>query len=220
LGIISDLVEKRTSVEEAARKAPLDPAILDELVKGLLAKEDAQRYECYKVMLLVSERQPAEVYGYWKQFEEILVSSNSNFQSIAVQMLANLAAVDSASRFRAIFETYFSILGGEKTVTAAFLAANAWKIVLARPELSSQVTEKLLNIDKVHKGKQNDLEKGHAIESFSHYFDQAGEADRTKILEFVKGEAQSQSPRTKKAAKEFLAKWESNSQKVKGKTKT
>ena len=48
--------------------------------------------------------------------------------------------------------------------------------------------------------------KGYAIESFSQYFGEAG--DKKKIMEFVRKQLNSKSPKTKKLAKEFLEKWE------------
>jgi hypothetical protein len=204
MALISDLVNKKVSTEEAANICLNNTQALDELLEGLRSKQDDERYSSFKVMLLVSEQHADVLYAYWNHFEEMLGSPNGNSQTIAVQILANLVLVDSNNKFEPIFERYFGILCGDKTVNAASIAANAWKIAISQPSLMPKVTEKLLSIDKIHKGKQKDLIKGHAIEAFGHYFDKAGVKDKQQILEFVKAETQSQSPRTKKAAKEFL----------------
>ncbi|UCF11737.1 MAG: hypothetical protein JSW06_06710 [Thermoplasmatales archaeon] len=47
--------------------------------------------------------------------------------------------------------------------------------------------------------------KGFAIEALSEYFEEAD--DKKKIMEFVKGQLESKSPKTKTEAKEFLKKW-------------
>lgn len=48
-------------------------------------------------------------------------------------------------------------------MTAGHLAATSGKIVKAKPKLQSKITNKLLNIDKIHRGKQKELIKGYAI---------------------------------------------------------
>jgi len=72
--------------------------------------------------------------------------------------------------------------------------------------LQTKITNKLLNIDKTHRGKQTDLLKAYAIEAFNEYFEEA--SDKKKILDFVKAQLESKSPKTRKVAKEFLKRWE------------
>lgn len=56
-----------------------------------------------------------------------------------------------------------------------------------------------------HRGKQKELIKGYAIEAFNEYF--AEIKDKGKILEFVKNQLKSTSPKTRKKAKQFLKRW-------------
>ena len=48
----------------------------------------------------------------------------------------------------------------------------------------------------------SDLIKGYAIESFGEYFEEARDKDR--IIEFVRQQLNSKSPKTRKIAKKFL----------------
>jgi hypothetical protein len=201
---ISDLTNKDVSTEEAAQNCLDNPQVLQELLEGLSSRQDDELYSSFKVVLLVSEQHPDALYAYWNHFEEMLRGPNGNSQTIAVQILANLVLIDSKNKFEPIFERYFGFLSGDKTVIAASIAANAWKIAISQPDLMSKVTEKLLSIDRIHQGKQKDLIKGHALEAFGHYFDKADSKDKKQILEFVKAQTHSKSPRTQKAAKEFL----------------
>lgn len=208
MSIITDLGENVINTEEAAQKASQNPEVLKELVEGVLSHQDKERYDSFKVLLLLSEEHPEIVYPHWTDFKSMLISPSNNSQSIAIHILANLTAVDSRNQFTSIFDSYFKILEGDKTITAAFVAGDAWKIARFKPELQSKVTDKLLDIDRIHRGKQKDLIKGHAIESFSHYYGEADTEDKKRILAFVKQETASHSPRTKKAAKDFLQEWE------------
>ena len=89
-------------------------------------------------------------------------------------------------------------------IVAGHLAANSGKIAKAKPELQVKITNKLLNIDKTNQ-KHKDLVKAGAIEAFDKYFEEA--KNKNKILEFVKDQLNSKSPKTRKTAKEFLKKW-------------
>jgi hypothetical protein len=51
----------------------------------------------------------------------------------------------------------------------------------------------------------SELIKGHAIEAFDDYFEEA--ENQPEILEFVKKQLQSKSPKTRKLARKFLKRW-------------
>jgi hypothetical protein len=89
-------------------------------------------------------------------------------------------------------------------MVAAHVASSPGKIALAKPGLQSRITNKLINIDTIYRGKQVGLIKGYSIEAFGQYYDKAPIKDKDRILEFVKEEQTSHSPRTKKAALNFL----------------
>ena len=89
------------------------------------------------------------------------------------------------------------------------VAGISGKIAKAKPHLEEKITNKLLSIDKAHHiSERKDLIKSYAIESFSEYFEEA--KNKKKIIEFVKSQLKSKSPRTRKKAREFLKKWTKN----------
>lgn len=116
--------------------------------------------------------------------------------------------MDVEARLERIFDKLYSIPDGEGTIAAAHLARNSGKIVRAKPELRAKITQRLLNIDRTHHGKQKELIKGHAIEAFDEYFEEA--ENQPEILEFVRRQLRSQSPKTRKLGREFLKKWSSH----------
>lgn len=79
---------------------------------------------------------------------------------------------------------------------------NAGKIAKAKPNLQTQITNTLLKVDQIHQGKQTELMKAYAIEALNDYVDEI--ADKDKIIDFVKAQLASDSPKTRKAAKDFL----------------
>jgi len=206
MNIIPELDKKDVDVASLTKRVLEDIGVLPELLDGILAKKDFIRFNSFKVLLFISEEHPEVLYPRWDFFSGLLDSDNSYQQYIAIYLITSLTRVDDSARLEGIFDKLYSILDGEGTITAAHLARNSGKIARAKPELRAKITERLLNIDRNHRGKQKELIKGHAIEAFDNYFEEA--ENQPEILEFVRKQLQSQSPKTRKLAREFLKKWD------------
>ena len=204
MSIISDLIAKQIDVKSAAKMASQDNAVISELLAGIQSSQDPIRYNCFKVILLISEEHPEILYQHWTLFAKMLGSDNSYFKNIAVQVIANLTKIDTENRFEKLFDKYFGELNSEKTMVAGHAAGNAGKIALSKPGLQLKITRMLININTTYHGKQVDLIKGYAIEAFHQYYDKTNVKGKNRILEFVKKEQTSRSPRTRKAALAFL----------------
>jgi len=199
-----DLDKKDISVENVAKKALKDGEILSELLGGVLSKKDTIRYNSFKILLLLSEEHPEVLYLKWDFFAELINSDNSYRKLIAVRLIANLTRIDKENKFEEIFDKYYNLLN-DSVIVAGHITANSGKIAKAIPELQTKITNKLLNIDKTNQ-KHKDLIKSGAIQSFSEYFEEA--KNKKEIIDFVKNQLDSESPKTRKIAKEFLKKWE------------
>lgn len=191
---------------EIAKKAIKDQKLLSKLLGGILSDKDEVRYPSFKALLIISEENPEILYPKWDFFASLINGNNSYKKLIGIRIIANLTKVDTENKFDIIFNQYYSILDEDKTMTAGHLAGNSGKIAKAKPKLQSKITEKLLNIDNTHKGKQKELIKAYAIEAFNEYYKEA--LDKEKIIEFVKKQLESKSPKNRKKAEEFLSKWE------------
>jgi hypothetical protein len=123
----------------------------------------------------------------------------------AVLIITNLTAVDTQDRFENVFDEFYNNLKSQKTVTPIYIVKSFGKIVKFKPDLEGKITDLLLNIEKIHPGKQIELVKAAAIESFSEFFEKAEK--KHEILCFVKDQLNSNSPKARKIAKEFLNRW-------------
>ncbi|MEI7827376.1 MAG: hypothetical protein WCI87_06255 [Euryarchaeota archaeon] len=200
--IIPDLIDKKIRVEEAASKAIKDGEILSELLEGILSKQDEIRSNSYHVLLNISEHNPEKLYPKWDYLADLLKSGNQYHRYIAINLLANLVKVDTEKRFEACFDRYFDNIASKKTMVAAQATLNAGKIAKAKPNLQTKITTTLLKVDQIHQGKQTELMKAYAIEALNDYVDDI--ADKEKIIDFMKAQLASDSPKTRKAAKVFL----------------
>lgn len=205
--MLSDLSKKSVSIESVAKKALKDKKVLSELFEGILSKKETIRFNCFKVLLLISEEHPKVLYPKWDFFVKLLSSDNTYHKFIAIYLMANLTRVDTKNKFEKIFNKYYSLLDDKSVIPPSHLAGNSGKIAKAKPKLQTNITNKLLSIDKTHHHpERKDLIKGYAIEAFSEYFEEA--KNKKKIIEFVKEQLKSKSPTTRKKAKEFLKRWD------------
>ena len=186
-------------------KKVIEDEQLSELLEGILSKEDERRFSSFKILMHISEEQPEVLYQKWDYLVDLLDSDNHYHRYISINILANLAIVDIGNKFEKIFDKYFSNIDGDRTMAAGQAALNSGKIAKVKPNLQTKITNRLLNIDKTHQGKQIDLIKAYVVEAFNEYFEES--LDKSKILDFVKAQLESKSPKTRKVANEFLKKW-------------
>ena len=92
----------------------------------------------------------------------------------------------------------------ESPVVSPNIAGVSGKIVNAKPELESKITNKLLKVDLTSKTRYLDLMKSYVIQAFDEYFEII--KNKKRIVKFVKDQLNSTSPKTRKMAKDFLKK--------------
>ena len=177
---------------------------LSEALVGIMSKKDEVRSDSFRILKRISEEQPNALYPKWDYLADLLNGDNHFHRYISINLLANLAKIDVKNKFEPIFDEYFSNIEGERTMVAGQAALNSGKIAKAKPKLQPKITNRLLNIEKTHQGKQIELIKAYVIEAFSEYFEES--LDKNKILDFVRAQLESKSPKTRKVAREFLKK--------------
>jgi len=205
--MLPDLIKKHINVKSVAEKALKDEKLLSEPLEGILCKKETIRFNSFRILLLISEKHPKELYPKWDFFAELLSSDNTYHKYIGIHIIANLTRADTKNKFEKIFNTYYRLLDDKSIIPAAHAAGNSGKIARAKPELQTKITNKLLSIDETnHEPERKDLIKGYAIESFNEYFEEA--KNKKGIMGFAEKQLKSKSPRTKKKAKQFLKKWD------------
>ncbi len=203
---MQNLNKKEFEPESLINKAIEDPNILAELINNLVAKDETIRYNSHKVLLIISQNKPKVLYPHWDFFSDLLKSQNNFHKVIGIQILANLAKIDTKNKFEDIFDIYCNLLDAKSVMTAGHLAANLGIIAKVKPNLRDKLTNVLLNIDKTHHELgRKDLIKAYIIESFYEYFNEI--EDKGEVIEFVKAQLDSKSPKTRKAAEKFLKKY-------------
>ena len=146
--------------------------------------------------MLISEKQGELLYPKWDYFVEQLSSDNTYRRISALHLVANLTRFDIESRFEKIVDKYYSLLDDKSMIVAIYVAACSGKIVKARPDLETQITNRLLDIDRTHHTEERKpLIKAGAIEAFGEYFTEV--ADRGRIIAFVRAQLDCDSLKTR-----------------------
>jgi len=203
---MSDLDKKDVDIKILASNAISDDKLLKELLEGILSKDNIIRQNSFKVLQIISKKNPEFLYLHWDQFSTMLKSKNNYHKYIAIYLLADLTAVDEENKFEEIFDDYFMILGGDKTMTASHVALNSSKIALNKPELQDKIIDILLNIDNIHQGRQKELIKAYVIEALRKMYPDL--KDKEKVMKFIEEQLDSSSPKTRDLAACFIERCE------------
>jgi len=194
------------NLDKVVQSALAETKVLNEMVEGVVCKNETYRYNCYKVISKIAQNQPAVLYPYWDYFVGLFGHDNSYHRMAAVNIIADLVKADNEGKFENIFNDYFDFLDDEKIVVARYLAKNAGKIAKCKHHLLKKITERLLNVDETHHTEdRKDLLKSDIIESFDYFF--ADSDDKEEILAFAKAQLDCSSPRTRKIARDLLDKF-------------
>jgi hypothetical protein len=204
--VIEALFSKEADVDNWAERATGDTKLIGELVDGLTDKNEDYRYNCSKVLHVISRTHADLVYPYWDKFVSLMPSKNAYHRMSAVSHLAGLVEVDTENKLDKIFEAYYALLDDPSVIVAIYVAQASGKIAAARPDLALKITGHLLDIDKTHHlPSRKALIKAGIIESFDNYIENY--PGKSAIIDFVKQQIDSDSPKTRNLAKAFLKKW-------------
>jgi hypothetical protein len=204
--MLADLNANEAPIERLAEAAARDEGQLGELVAGLKSRQETLRYNCFKVLNLLAESNGEVLYPRWDYFVEHLSVDHTYWKLSALQIIAGLTGVDTENRFEKIFDSYYGLLDDRSMIVAAYIASNSGKIARAKPELAPRITARLLSIDETHHAPgRKALVKAGAIKAFGEYF--ADVVSKPPIIEFVRRQLDSESPKTRKLAGQFLKTW-------------
>jgi hypothetical protein len=204
--LLQQMAQKEADAEEIADKIIKKPELLSEIFQGLSADEARIKYGCAKVLRIISEKEPEVLYPEFHFLAELLNSDRTFLRWDAIQIIANLAAVDSENRVESIFDQYFAPIPGPVMITGANVIRGAAKIALAKPQLTERIVTELLKVEKARyqTTECRNIALGHAIKSFDQFFDQI--KDKEPVIELVKKQLKNKRNSTRKKAELFIRK--------------
>ena len=181
--------------------------IIQEGLEGLQSENAKVRDQYFYTLLSISEEFPEKLYPAWDIMENMLRKPEVSRIYIAIHLLSNLVRVDKEKRFDQIFNEFYQLLSHESPVVSPHIAGVSGKIILSKPHLQPLILSLLIDIDNTNRCRHPELLKSYVIQAFEDCFEVIALKDRMKIIKFVEDQVNSESPKTRKKAKEFLIKW-------------
>jgi hypothetical protein len=202
-----ELGKKADNASQLAKAVAANGALLPAVLHEVSSSEPGVKYKSIKVLKLLSEENPAILYPYFSRFEELLDSNNNILKWNAIDILANLAAVDSSNRFASLFQKFYSLLHEGSLTTAAHVIDGLAKVAKARPALEDGITSGLLGVEELPLPTEEcrNILRGKIVSAFSRYCGRSG--SRELMLSFARGLLACPRPATRKKAEQFLRKF-------------
>ena len=173
------------------------------IIDGLTFAVETYRYNCNRLIVEVARLAPKAVYPYWEYLVELLESANTYHRCSAINVLPHLIPADGGSKFERDFEKYFAHLDDRSVIPPCYIARGCPTIASHFPGLIPRIIDKLLAIDATsHRPGRKDLIKADVILALDQLYGQTEK--QPEIQRFVHAQLESSSPKTRKAAKEFL----------------
>ena len=180
--------------------------MLEELFKGVSSTNPRIRFGSVKSLRMISEKNPQMLYSRIDFFVNLVDSKNSILKWNALDVIANLTAVDTQNVFNGLFKKFYGYLYEGSLITASHVVDNSGKIALSKPELQDKITEELMKVEKapLPTSECRNILIGKAINAFNVYYRKID--DKDKVISFVKRQLNNPRKATKNKAEKFLRK--------------
>lgn len=203
--LVNELNQKEDHSKDIAKKVVKNPQLIPTLLNLVSSDITRVKFRSIKVLSIVSGKDPEMLYSHIDFFIELLDNDNKVIMWNAMDIIANLTAVDSQERIKEIFEKFYDFLSDESMVTAGHVVDNSWKIAKAKPEYQNKIICKLLELEKIPRDDEcRNILLGKTILSFDKYFDEV--QDKEEVISLVERQLNNPRNATKVKAERFLKK--------------
>jgi hypothetical protein len=202
--LLVELKKKQDNVEFIVDLVQQDLSHIRDVIYGISSEEARVRFKSVKVLRTLSKNKPKTLYPYFPLFEKLLDSDNNIIRWNAIDIIANLTEVDSASKFEKIFDRYYNLLNKGNLITAGHIVDNSGRIANTKPNLRKQITNHLLSIEQVPLPTEEcrSILSGKVVQSFGQYIDH--NRNNAAVVAFTKRLLDSSRGATKKKAEKLL----------------
>ena len=204
--LLRKLSRKDADKQKLAAAVVKQPALVSEILAGLGSDVATVKYGSVKILRIISESDPAILYPKIGFLFDLLDSGNQILKWGGINIIANLASVDSKKKIDNILSRYMAPIAGPELITASNVIGGAAKIALAKPKLTDRVVDEILKVEKARyqTAECRNVALGHAIEALGRLFRQSKRQER--ILKLVKKQLKNPRNATRKKAEKFVRK--------------
>jgi hypothetical protein len=113
-----ELAKKENNGEAIAAALLEDLSLIPDVIVGLSSSNGPIRFKCAKILSLISGAKPESLYARFDFFNNLLGSDSNIIKWNAIDIIGNLAAVDTENRFNRIFARYYRLLTEGSLITS------------------------------------------------------------------------------------------------------
>lgn len=207
--ILEQLGNQNIDADQALYYVKNDADMIPAIIKGLNSDNPRIKFGCAKILSKLSQEKPEELYKEMDFFTELLNHKNNIIKWNAIDVLANLTAVDKKKKFDKIFDKYYGLLNDDTMITLGHVIDNSAKISNAKPYLADKITNNLLKLEKIKTKPKvtqecKNILYGKAILAFDKYYSNID--NKKEVISFVQKQLKNSRPATKAKAEKFLKK--------------
>ncbi|MCO5381522.1 MAG: hypothetical protein NHB15_04965 [Methanosarcina barkeri] len=209
--IIRDIADKNFDKFKYVEQIQFDEELRDLIIDQMISNKNIMvYYHCYDIVSEASCSRPELFYKYWNTCRSLLNYENSYHRDIGLTLIANLSKSDENNLIIEVIDEYLEHAHDSKFMTSRCCIKNSSKILLNKPELMKKIIVHFINLADScnYPIKQKELLISDIIEAFDTIYDKYD--NKAELMNFVRDKTTSVSPKTRKAAKEFILKHQGN----------
>jgi hypothetical protein len=203
--LIKQISKQDFDVSFFSKAALEDQSMRDELVQQMLTHPHIMvYYHCFYAIEKACQEDPRSFYKYWDGFSGLLDHPNSYHRNFSLVLISLLVGVDAAHNLDSLLPKYLNHLSDEKYLTSLYCVQGCTRIIEVRPDLSSQMLDRILAQDanSSYSVSQAALLRAEILNFLEKLF--ALQPPDGKIIQWIVSASTCASPRTRKKAKELL----------------
>lgn len=204
--ILQQISHKNSDKNKIAEKVIKNTSLLSEIFVGLESPEARIKYGSNKVLMIISEKNPAVIYPKFNFFINQLDNGNNFLKWGAIEIIVNLCKADKAHHFENIFSKYVSPIHGHHMIAAANTIKAMKKIADTKHNLAEKIAEEVLSVENAdyESDECNNIVISQAIKTLEDIFPII--KNKKNVLEFVQRQLKNKRAATRKKAETFLRK--------------
>ena len=205
--IIRDIADKNFDKFKYVEQIQFDEELRDLIIDQMISNKNIMvYYHCYDIVSEASCSRPELFYKYWNACRNLLNYENSYHRDIGLTLIANLSKSDENNLIIEVIDEYLEHAQDDKFMTSRCCIKNSSKILLNKPELMKKIIVYFISLADScnYPVKHKELLISDIIEAFDTIYDKYD--NKAELMSFIRDKTTSVSPKTRKAAKEFILK--------------
>ena len=202
----SELKKKSNNTDLIVGLILQDLSLTRDLIYGISSAEATVKFKCAKVLRKLSKTKPELLYPYFDFFFTLLDNPNNIIKWNVIDIIANLTEIDTEKKFEEIFDKYYALLNEGSLITAGHVVDNSSKIAKVKHKLREQITNHLLNVEKVPLPTEEcrGILAGKVVQAYGQYIDHI--KSNKAVIALIKRQTKSTRNATRKMAEKLLEK--------------